>query len=224
MLNNSYLLPLEFAAGELGFCGGTLLFLRPGVLALVEFLVCTPISEFSTFEFPFLAPLLTLLARSWLRPPLDRLLCLLPRRGVGALPGLRLLWSLVATGALEGLRTLPVLIPLVCATSISGAIRAMSGSEFGADNIGADAVAIASTTFRRSALRSASGKRKWRIRRIDARTHEFARFDALAPLFLLDERTLTSSTFTLEPPRIIKFPFIIVALFVPLWLLVIAEL
>lgn len=86
---------------------------------------------------------------------------------------LSLLWNttfklfVFLTGALDGLTRVPD-VPFVWAANISGAIRAISGKEFGAD-------AIVPRQLFESMLRCrsvSSGNLKWRKRLIEARTQE----------------------------------------------------
>ncbi|KAJ8678550.1 hypothetical protein QAD02_014337 [Eretmocerus hayati] len=70
---------------------------------------------------------------------------------------------LTGAGALDGLSK-PPLVSLVCAARISGAISAMSGSEFGA------AVAPSEGLLMPALPSSDSGNRIWRKRRIDSRS------------------------------------------------------
>lgn len=72
----------------------------------------------------------------------------------------------LTTGALDGRDIAPV---LVCAAKISGAIRAISGNE-----LGADICLVDKSIDSAVGLRSDSGRRRRRSLRIDARNHELA--------------------------------------------------
>lgn len=102
------------------------------------------------------------------RLPLD---CLPPLRG-----GTTFELFAFLTGALDGLRRVPE-VPFVWAARISGAIRAMSGREFGADTIWLRRLPESVEPVRsRSML---SGSLKWRKRLMEARTHELTTAVAL---------------------------------------------